>query len=73
MQGLTIALLMREQLSQVRADSLASKQDRAALELRRIEKDVRARSSNQSQRVSEPPSAPDAGWLPRMISSPFNR
>lgn len=73
MQGLTIALLMQEQLKRAQANSLASQQERAALELRRIEKEVRPLTSSQPRLVSEPASEPRLGWLPRMISSPFNR
>ncbi len=51
MQGLTIALLMNEQLSQVRANSLASQRERATLELRRIEKEVHPRSSRQPRQA----------------------
>ena len=51
MQGLTIALLMHEQLSQVRTNSPAAQRERAALELRRIEKEVRPRSSRRPRQA----------------------
>jgi hypothetical protein len=73
MQGLTIALLMQEQLSQVRADSLASQRDRAALELRRIEKEVGPRSSKQPRQARKSASLPFLGFLPRLIHDSADR
>jgi len=49
MQGLTIALLMHEQLTHVRTTSLVSQRERQALERRRIEKEARPRSPRQAR------------------------
>ena len=72
MQGLIIALLTREQLTQVRANSLASQQEQAALELRRIEKEVPPRSPRRL-RQARMSSWPFLGFLPRLTGYPFNR
>jgi hypothetical protein len=73
MQGMTIALLMQEQLSQVRASSLASQRERAALELRRIEKEGRPRSTRQPRQAAMSAPEPFLGFVPRLVGHPFHR
>jgi hypothetical protein len=72
MQGLTIAMLMNEQLSQLRAESYEARREAAALELRRHVTEARAR------RAETEPSAPEAsteseslGFVPTLSGYPY--
>ena len=70
MQGLTIALLMNEQLSQVRADSSASRREAAALELRRLAHEARSATSSRRWHRPEPRLDPYVA-APRIRDYPY--
>jgi hypothetical protein len=66
MQELIMAMLMNEQLTQMRADSDARRHAAAARDLRRPER--RAARDRVVQRPE-----PYLGFLPRLIDYPFSR